>query len=212
MSGFCAACGAQVEQNEATEPMAGPPDFDTRPSNASLETWVHRCGSCGYCSADLTHIHKTGAEVVRSPHYQAVLLDDGLPEKTREFWCYSQILEHASLFADAGWSCLHAAWACDDDNHNQAAIRCRLRALDLWKQGKQLGQSFADDLPSEFALAADVYRRAGQFERAVVTCAEALDTEDLSAILGAILRREKTLAENRDDSRHSLAEVRLQSR
>jgi hypothetical protein len=83
----------------------------------------------------------------------------------------------------------------------------RLRALDYWKRGKARKQSFGDDLALEFTIAADVSRRAGQFEAAIVTCSEALDSEKLTPLMDAILRREKSLAERRDDGAHSLQEL-----
>ena len=79
------------------------------------------------------------------------------------------ILNHVEQYADAGWTALHAAWACDDAGDDASAQRARLLAVDYWQHGKRHGQPFGE-LPEEFALATDVLRRAGKFEEALVTC------------------------------------------
>lgn len=190
--------------------MTEAPDFDTRPGEpvrSTIDMWVARCAGCGYCSADLTHIHEGGPALVYDERYRVLLNDQALPESARWFLCYALILENAGQFSDAGWSALHAGWVCDDARDNAAAARCRMRAIELWKNGKQAGQAFADDVGSEFALAADVFRRAGEFEHAIVACSEALDMEETPAHLKAVLLREKMFIERRDRSCHSLSEL-----
>jgi hypothetical protein len=130
-----------------------------------------------------------------------------LPEKVRHFLAYSEILARIQQLADAGWTALHAAWWCDDAGCREPATLCRRRALEFWKHGKQHGQSFGDDLPHEYAIVTDIYRRCGEFEKAIATCSEALDMEDLSPIMDSMLRRQKTYIERKDTGRHSLAEI-----
>jgi hypothetical protein len=172
-----------------------------------LPFWVQRCPHCGYCADNITSIHDHAVDFVRGEAYQQYLNDPAYPEKAREFLCYAEILSHVGQLADAGWSALHAAWTCDDAGDDPAAIRSRVRALGFWQRGKQSGQAFGDDVPMEFALVTDLYRRAGQFEAAVVTCSEALDAEDLPPILEQLLRREKALIDRKDTARHSVREL-----
>ena len=187
------------------------PDFDTRPGEplrSTIALWVSRCNHCQFCSADLSHIHQGGDSVVKSSGYRALLENSELNAKAREFLCYSSVLEHAGQYADAGWSALHAAWTCDDAADHEGAAYCRRKALSLWREGKSALQNFGDDVASEFALAADVYRRAGEFENAVLTVSAGLDMEELDPAMSLMLRRQKALIEARDRGAHKLSELR----
>jgi hypothetical protein len=207
----CAICGFENDLPaeslvEATEP----PDFDTRPGEplrSTIATWVECCSFCTYCAADITVAHSKAHEVISSAPYQQTYLDTSLPEKARHFLCYAYLLDKLREHADAGWSALHAAWFCDDLEDPYAASHCREQAIEYWKRGKHAGQAFADDLASEYALVADVHRRMGQFELANVTCSEALDMEDVPPVIDHILRRQKTLIEQKDTASHSLREL-----
>lgn len=209
----CGLCGVENVRVAGRElPSNGPPDFDTRPGEplrSTLPEWVQRCSGCGYCATDISAIHEDAVELVRSPLYVQQWSAEGFPEKAREFLCYALILQQVGQWADAGWTSLHAAWACDDGHEEAGAMRCRNQALLLWERGKSLGQNFGDDLTMEFVVAADLYRRTEQFERAVVTCSEALDCEDLDPLMAQILRREKSLSERKYTGPANLLDLRL---
>ena len=211
MKSRCAVCGAENDV-----PLVGniqpvePPDFDTRPGEplrSTLQDWVAACHSCGYCADDLTLAHPKAADVVASEMYQSLRGDTRSPAKANQFLCYAYLLDKVREHADAGWSALHAAWTCDDVGAEESAAAAREQAIEYWKRGKHAGQAFSDDLASEYALVADVYRRVGQFEMAVVTCSEALDMEDLPPVIEHVLRRQRTLIEQRDTSAHSIREL-----
>lgn len=211
----CAVCGseADVAVERHLEPLE-PPDLDTRPGEplrSTLPDWVQCCPVCGYCAGDLTVEHPKAAEVVKSDGYVRLLSDPALPLKARHFLAYACLLDRLREFANAGWSALHAAWICDDAGHTEAACRCREQSIEYWKRGKHAGQTFSDDLASEYALVADVHRRMAQFELALVTCSEALDMEDLPPVIEHVLRRQKSLVEQKDTSAHSLRELHAMS-
>ena len=211
VSVICGLCGVASEQwtSESPKPKEAP-DFDTRPGEplrSTLPVWVQRCPHCGYCSDSIASIHDDAVDFVRSEAYGEQWREVGLPEKTREFLCYSAILSHVRQHADAGWSALHAAWAADDAGDDISAVVCRERAIGHWQRGKKAGQPFGDDLAMEYSLVTDLYRRACLFEAAVVTCSEALDMEDLPPMLEQLLRREKALIDRKDRSAHSIREL-----
>lgn len=209
----CAICGCTEVEEAALLPAPSPgepPDFDTRPGGVlrrTLDSWVRQCPACGYCADDVTRAAPGVAEIVASLAYKATLADAFFPPGARPFLCYALILEKLHQFADAGWSTLHAAWACDDAGAAEAAGACRLLAIERWKNGKQVGQLFADDMATEFALVTDLYRRVGEFEHAMVACAEGLDLEDVPPAVEAMLRRQSVLIERRDTSCHSMSEL-----
>jgi hypothetical protein len=211
VSVICGLCGIASEQWTADSPKPKEaPDFDTRPGEplrSTLPVWVQRCPRCNYCADSIASIHEKAVDFVRSEDYQNLWTDAGFLEKSREFMCYSAILSHVGQHADAGWAALHAAWACDDENDRSGAIIFRERAIAHWQRGKKAGQSFSDDLATEYSLVTDLYRRSCLFEAAVVTCSEALDMEDLPPMLEQLLRREKSLIDRKDPSRHSVREL-----
>jgi hypothetical protein len=212
MTVTCAHCGSHTEvvTSESLPEPAGPPDFDTRPAEPLRHTitdWIQFCPHCDYASDDISHCPPEARSVVDSADYAAVLADETRPAASRRFLAYAYLLHRLHQYGDAGWSCLHAAWVCDDLNEAVAATFCRAQAIEHWQRGKRVGQTFGDDLASEFALVTDVYRRMGEFENATVTCAEALDIDDLVPILERLLRRQMTLITARDTRAHNMKEL-----
>ena len=140
MNIICGLCGLPSEQVTAGSPAPkNPPDFDTRPGEplrSTLAEWVQRCPHCGYCADNIASIHDNAVHFVRGESYQQGLNDLNYPEKAREFLSYAAILAHVGQLADAGWSALHGAWACDDAGDAAAAIRCRARAIEYWQIGR----------------------------------------------------------------------------
>jgi hypothetical protein len=207
----CAVCGSAVEVFSGSLPEpAEPPDFDTRPGEplrSTLLQWIQSCPSCGYAAEDVSTAAEGAAAIVHSEDYRAILIDPVMPDGARPFICYAWLLDRLRQPADAGWSCLHAAWACDDAGAEPAAVLCRSQAVEYWKKGKLAGQSFADDMASEFALITDVHRRIGEFEHAQIACSEGLDVEDIPPVLEYILRRQLVFIQQRDTTVHSTREI-----
>jgi hypothetical protein len=208
----CAVCGHEATQGVhlPVEPSSAPPDFDTRPGEperSAITSWIAECQHCGYCADDLASAREGLDRIVLSDEYLQYRQSGAVPAAARRFLCYAFILEKLHLWADAGWTCLHAAWACDDAGAEEEAAACRAFAIDRWKRAKQTGENFADDLVTEFALATDLYRRIGAFEDAIVACTEGLDIEDIPPAIEEMLRRQMTLIHSRDTGCHSMSEL-----
>lgn len=207
----CAICGATSEQwLMGSTSVFEPPDFDTRPGQLmrdTLDYWVMCCPECGYCSHDLAEGVPEASPVVHRADYRALLQDSRFPEKARHFLCHALILHQLGLFADAGWSALHASWACDDHGAEESALDCRRRAIAYWKLGKKSGQPFSENPWGEFAIITDVYRRTGQFEEARTACEEGLSEADIPEPVEAMLRRQMVLIQQNDAARHSMKEL-----
>ena len=207
----CAVCGTTVAVDSSSLPEPSePPDFDTRPGEplrSTLPSWIQQCPECGYAADDIARAVDSVPELVRSNDFDLVRSDETIPPSAKPFLCYAFLLDKLRQPSDAGWSCLHAAWACDDAGAGNSAIACRSNAVEMWKKGKLQGQAFSDDLASEFALVTDVFRRAGQFEHATVACAEGLEVEDIPFVIEQILRRQLVLIQARDTSRHNIGEL-----
>ena len=208
----CGVCGAanQTSASDALPEPSDPPDFDTRPGEplrSTIARWVEMCVSCGYCADDISRAAPEVEAIIATPEYRSYLEDESMPSKAREFLCFAYVIDRLHQHADAGWAALQAAWVCDDAGDDDAASRCRTRAIELWQRGKQSGQLFSNDMATEFALVTDVYRRLGDFERATVACAEGLDLEDIPPSVETMLRRQLTLIQSRDRAAHSMREL-----
>jgi hypothetical protein len=214
----CGSCGETSEQT--LSPASGaaegnqPPDFDTRPNGpvrATIQFWMQRCPHCGYCASDISAIHVNAANLIASLAYQRQLIDSKFPPKACEFLCHAMILDQVGQQADAGWTCLHAAWVCDDEEHMEAAVQARDLAIDYWRKAKKAGQDFGDP-GLEGVLITDLLRRMSRFEDALINCAQALDEagdddSQLPPLFEHLLRFEKTLIQKRDPSTYRLSDL-----
>ncbi len=206
----CGLCGSPSKHEFAkAADSRQAPDLDTRPGEplrSTLRYWMQMCPECGYAASDIASIHEDASGFIATQDYQRQRFDSETPELARPFLCHAMILNHVKQYADAGWTALHAAWACDDAESEAASRKARDLAITYWKHGKHHGQPFGD-LPEEFALATDVLRRARRFEEALVTCTEGIDLEDIEPMIEQVLLFEKTLIQRRDSGRYSLASV-----
>ena len=211
----CGACGlpsAQFFSPAAPPESDEAPDLDTRPNGpvrATITFWMQRCTHCGYCASDVSAIHEQAVDLIATPTYQRRLLDQNVPAKAREFLCHAMILTAVGQPADAGWTCLHAAWICDDDRNEPAAIEARGLAIDSWRLAKLAGQSFGDDDSMESALVVDLQRRMGRFDDALITCTQAFggDDDQVHPFIEQVLRFEKTLIQKRDTGSYRLNDL-----
>lgn len=167
---------------------------------------MQMCPECGYAASDISTIHEAATDLITTTAYQRQRFDSETPELARPFLCHALILAHVKQYADAGWTALHAAWACDDAKDEKASRGARELAIGYWKHGKHHGQPFGE-LPEEFAIVTDVLRRTEKFEEALVTCTEGIDLEDLDPLFQHVLLFEKTLIQRRDAGRYNLAAV-----
>jgi len=141
--------------------------------------------------------------VVQSELYKNQLNDDNFPELANRFLCSSLISQNISEYAEAGWDCVKAAWVCDDENNNDSAKKCRLKAVALFNKAKEHDQEFSQ---SEGLLIADLLRRSGEFYLARDYCKEELEKETDETLL-KIIKFEKMLIDNYDSACHTIDEA-----
>ncbi|CAF3605884.1 unnamed protein product, partial [Rotaria sp. Silwood2] len=73
---------------------------------------------------------------------------------------------HEKSLVEAAWQALRAAWACDDSNNEQGAVRSRLRAAKLIDESRSANVEFSKQLGLDRCIEADALRRAGEHQRA----------------------------------------------
>jgi len=208
----CSLCGQVSIQNAITSAdRSGLPDLDTRPPESlrsSLPYWIQRCPNCGNCAPDIDREYPLAAEVVRRDSYQALLRKRSLPQRARYFLAWAMIQHANGEDLGAGWSALHAAWACDDAGKPLAAVLCRQQALASFERARADGKSLPgfEDPGAEEILLADLYRRTGQFEQAIAVSRQGLSKRP-SVVITRTLEHEIILSTGMDDGVHSLVEV-----
>ncbi len=208
----CSQCGLTSLQKAITSPeRSGLPDLDTRPPEdlrSSLPYWVQRCPNCGYCAPAIDRDYPLAIAVIHRPEYQTLLRKRSLPQLARSFLAWAMIQQASSEDLSAGWSALHAAWACDDAGKPAAAVQCRQQALASFERSHGRGKALPgfEDPGAEEIFLADLYRRTGQFERAIEASRKGLDKRP-SLVIARTLEHEIILATGKDDGRHSLSEV-----
>jgi hypothetical protein len=173
---------------------------------STMELWVLRCPSCGYCAPDVSEGSDRAGPVVMSERYISTLNDPDYPELANRFLCRALIDVEEGEAPSAGWSTVRAAWACDDAGRAEAAEACRMLAIDRFGKARDSGIAFAHQSGAEEAVLADLYRRAGRFEDAETVCAEGLALHP-DELLTRVLEYERSLARRADRRVHTVAEV-----
>lgn len=210
----CAVCGTVSHQTHLLSTNSfGASDLDGRPPQMKRSTmawWVHRCPECGYCSPNIAEAPATAVETARSEAYQAQLNDPRMPDLARSFLCAALVAEADKGLASGGVvrCCLCAVWACDDAESADAAIECRLRAAAALEALHKRGGRYVRGGVEDFALLADLYRRAGRFDDAGVAASVGLRKAG-STVPRRLMELHLRLIAAADTAAHSCAETDL---
>ncbi len=207
----CALCGEKSTHIEviSTNTLGGVPDLDTRPPEmmrSTMDMWVQECPVCGYCSPDISEAPENAKEVVQSESYNEQLKSEEYPELANRFLCWSMVEESSNELAGAGWSAVHAAWACDDATAGEAANKCRERAVGLFLKAIERGGDVAEQVGGPEAIMADLLRRVGKFELALEYCERGLNKET-EELIEKVLNFEIELINKSDAGCYTIAEV-----
>lgn len=224
----CAVCGQISSQPYVRSPQRhGSPDLDTRPPadvRFTIDTWVQRCPSCGYCFVDITKSAPEAEATIQSEEYNRQKQSAEFPQLAGNFLCWSLVEERAGNFSGAGWACIHAAWVCDDAadfkklygnvsgskmterDEVAAATLCRLKAIKLLKRARDELQGFGAQPGAEESLMADLLRRAARFESCQKMVQLGQDIKPVG-IIATVLAYEKELAGKGDTDVHTISEA-----
>jgi hypothetical protein len=129
------------------------------------------------------------------------------PELANKFLCWSILEEDEGQHMTAAHLQIQAAWACDDDGNDSAAIECRLKAVASIEKAKAPGTVlFPDEPGADDAVSIDFLRRARQFKEALSMCEEAIE-RGYKGMVKNVLVYEKELITNKDGATHRMDEV-----
>lgn len=206
----CAVCDQQSEQMVLGSTSSfGAPDLDGRPPSLmryTISCWVQRCPSCGYCAPQIAEPGVKTTEVMADAFYQTQLHNHSFPVLANSFLCAALIQQQQGQLADAGWSCVHAAWVCDDERNTIAAQHCRHKAIALLQQATDAGQQTHTDPEHGALLLTDVLRRSGEFAAAAAYCQHML-AQPLSPLVQRMLAAQQALITRRDTSGYTIEEA-----
>lgn len=206
----CCVCGAAVTFSVVVSTIyGGMPDLDMRPppmARSLVRLEVRACPACGYCAADIAQGPPEAVALVRDAAYEHLRDDTTYPPVANRFLRQAFILEATGETSAAGWAALRAAWCCDDGLSRDAAINCRIRALDLFLRGLDAGQQIKGEAGSQQALLADIARRAELYHEAKILCRQGLARQPQPPIV-RILNFQRTLAEEEDPTGYNLREL-----
>lgn len=208
----CFNCNAQAKY-PLIDPyitIVGPKDLDGRPSQiqrSSVYIWIQRCHNCGYCAQDISTGDTIEKEVIESAQYQSQLKDLLFPETANSFLAHSIFMIRKNFFADAGWDTVFASWICDDNGFKESAVKCRIKAIELFLHAKKNNQQFAPTSIEENVYLIDLYRKSALFDNALELCNLELKQEYLDEKFLSLLLYEKELIELNDTSCHNEIEA-----
>jgi len=208
----CALCNRTSRQIliGSTNTLSKYPDLDTRPPEmmrSTIQWWVQTCPSCGYCNSDISELTEKADITVKTENYQKQLNDPKYSKLANAFLCQAMIHEYNKKYREAGWACIHAAWACDDIGSEDCSRECRQRALSFIEKARQCNQKFTSQDGVEVAIIVDLLRRSGQFELALKKCDDSLEKGQDDNI-SQILHFERALINKRDLLCHSMSEIK----
>lgn len=215
---ICRLCAsANTGPALTTTSSVGSPDLDGRMPGMMRETlplWVERCPKCGYCSRSIVDPSPGAAETVKLLAYREQLEHKDFPPKANEFLCHAMILHLDNKLAEAAKRTQDAAWVCDDENKDEAAARCRRKAIALILAAEEAGQKFLPEPESSQVVMVDLLRRSGDFPGAIKAIGMLRTTPSrfsarkaLPRFILAILDFQEKLCDKRDTNSYTLAQA-----
>lgn len=167
----CCLCGSDIYFSITDNSHAsGFQDLDSRPSEmrgSKMYAWVQRCTNCGYCASDITIAFQKTKSIIQSKEYTYQLKDKNFSDLANSFLCKGIIAEKEGKFSEAAKAVICAAWTCDDDGYEKSAKKCRIKALELLRKGKENGECFAEQDGADIAITTDLLRRSGKLGEAL---------------------------------------------
>lgn len=206
----CCICGKTQKQQVLMSTNAfGSPDLDSRPpemQRSTIDHWVQRCPSCGYCARDLSQCDPDIESIIKSSAYQSILQDSSLPSLAASFMAVSYQKQQVEKFSESAWAAIHAAWVCDDKDDRGGAKNCRLEAITMINKGKTLSQNLIKQAGGSELITIDLMRRAEMFEEALQLAEETI-TKDIEETIIKIIQFQIKLIHAKDTQTYTQSQA-----
>ena len=207
----CAVCGHETETIViGSTNQFGASDLDFRPpemARSTIDYWLHECASCGCCAVDLARLDPRVPDIVRRPAFRAMRAGLGdLSDSARKFRTATFIACELGDYAGAFLRALHEAWVHDDETDDIRARAVRLDAVDFLHQVHQSGLRVYPEMGADEVVVVDLFRRAGEFDRAAAICSDVLSKPCPNEVR-VVLEFQRSLCDRRDSDCHTMDEV-----
>lgn len=170
----CALCGSHSPQTHARKIRTyGSLDLDLRPPEdyrSMLRYSIECCPHCGYVADDISAYINLPPAFLSDELYLTCCPSELSGEWPIKFFRMAMIALETCDEMAAFYALLHAAWACDDNQDERGAIKCRRKALIL------VNELLSDTLYSDplAIIRIDLLRRIRQFDTVLLECQDIL--------------------------------------
>lgn len=175
---------------------SGFPDLDLRPpemQRSTMNTWTQECPHCGYVSSDFNETPMVDEDFLKTESYQSCDNIDFKNNLSKIFYRQS-LIESDNI--NKFYALLHCAWACDDAEDIQNAVKIRNLALETIKD-----LDLNEDM---IILKADLMRRAQMFDDIIEEYSNMKFGED---ILNQICEFQVEKSKIKDDGCYTIKDV-----
>ena len=203
----CGACGNEFGlQALGGTNTQGASDLDGRPADmqrSTMDSWVQRCGRCGYCSRNVSVFDERMRALLESGAYRAQVKDAAL---LSTFACAGMLAAAARNYADAGYYYLCAAWDADDRSIELHARHFRQEAADAYLRVLAEGGMFRSERGESEAILVDCLRRARRDEEGLALIEKAL-ADGCEGVIADLLKFQRELIARGDRAAHRVSEA-----
>ena len=205
----CAVCGNENEDvQEVIDAVPfGPMDLDTRPAEnlrSALPYLIQQCSFCGYCNSDISEEIIDDRSLLETEEYKSIIDDEELPDAARKYLATAHLLHKTGNLHRSALESLHAAWVFDDLGDSNSAISARLGAVISLRA--QLQECYDENLA---VILLDILRRAEQFDLCIMISESIVSMGIEDEFVKSIVDYQIHLAQNRDSSCKTVADVDL---
>lgn len=199
----CFVCGRVGEYRSlGSVSQFGEPDLDGRPAEflrGSIWFWVDECPACGYANTTVDKSCLLSKEELQAAW--AAIPEGMVDSHSRPYVKLACLREAVGDTEGAAIRLVHAAWFSDDGKMTEAAAYWRRRAAALAEHC--IARGWAEMGGEILCLRADLYRRAGDFDKV----APPETAIKLTAADRSILAFQLELAAQKDAAMHTMDEV-----
>ena len=175
-------------------------------ARSTMPFWLHECPSCGYVAEDISEIDEPTSTLIASVEFEHLQNDQSLKGLELKFLKRGYLDSELGDSKNAALHFLYAAWATDDAGNQFGAKKHRSKAASFFLQLISQIPQTSEDFPLLSTQHIDVYRRAGEWDKAISVANDLLNTE-LNETVRAVVKFEKRLATNEDNDCYTIEDA-----
>ena len=216
----CGMCRRWSEQTVAPDLTSEDAhDLDGRPGEPLRSALLFQLGRCPHCfyvgsadslsAPDKRRLRTAVAGLLESRAYRKLSGDRALPIAARTYLCRAWIDSVLDDPARAFMGALFAAWVCDDEGLDAAAVAVRGQALEYWEAAREAGTLPYAESPTGVSetIRAELLRRVGRFAESIEQAVATLALPDVHDVVELPLAYIADRAARGDRENHTVEEA-----